>query len=334
MHRSSSIARTHPWRFVGGAIVVVAGVAVAALSLRDGTTTAAAPPEAAPAGAAVVGRITVPEGFTPERSIVMATLRERIELPPPQFPPGWGQMSVEERQAWYKQRRTTDRPRIDLEALKRYSVSVDADGSFRVEGVEPGRYTLRIELIDRVRASRPEPGNLTWTVHAPVEVSPSAEGALDVGLITSRLRNHMLQPGDLAPPWDLQTIDGERVRLSDFSGRYVLLDLWAFSCPPCIQQIPRKRALREAVPEERLVMIGVCYEYEPERLHAYLAADPLPWPQVIEGGDGRLNADYGPGGLPTYVLIGPNARLVVKTNNFSEVEARLLTPVQEPMAER
>ena len=46
-------------------------------------------------------------------------------------------------------------------------------------------------------------------------------------------------PGKKAPDFDLRTLQGDRIRLSDLRGRVVLIDFWSVTCPPCLKTLPR-----------------------------------------------------------------------------------------------
>jgi thiol-disulfide isomerase/thioredoxin len=77
--------------------------------------------------------------------------------------------------------------------------------------------------------------------------------------------------------------DGQTVRLADFKGRYVLLNLWATWCGPCINELPALAALQRDIPKDQLTVVPV----DLEKLDAAKVKDFL----------GQHHAD----GLPVYI---------------------------------
>lgn len=55
-----------------------------------------------------------------------------------------------------------------------------------------------------------------------------------------------LEIGDIAPDFQLQTLDGETVKLSDYRGQRVMLNFWATWCPPCRAEMPDMEAFYQA----------------------------------------------------------------------------------------
>src|SRR5699024_5531689 len=53
------------------------------------------------------------------------------------------------------------------------------------------------------------------------------------------------EPGEEAPDFELETMDGEPAKLSDYRGQKVLLNFWATWCPPCRDEIPDMQAFHE-----------------------------------------------------------------------------------------
>jgi len=54
-----------------------------------------------------------------------------------------------------------------------------------------------------------------------------------------------LEKGNLAPDFELETLDGEKVSLSDFRGKRVMLNFWATWCPPCRAEMPDMQKFHE-----------------------------------------------------------------------------------------
>ncbi|MGG0662714.1 TlpA disulfide reductase family protein [Viridibacillus arvi] len=56
--------------------------------------------------------------------------------------------------------------------------------------------------------------------------------------------------GELAPDFELETLDGKKVKLSDFRGKKVILNFWATWCPPCKAEIPHMQKYYEKFAKE------------------------------------------------------------------------------------
>ena len=70
------------------------------------------------------------------------------------------------------------------------------------------------------------------------------------------------QQGFLAPDFELQTITGESIKLSDLRGQAVLVNLWATWCPPCRAEMPAIEKIYNEYKDQGLVVLGVNMTYQ------------------------------------------------------------------------
>ena len=69
-----------------------------------------------------------------------------------------------------------------------------------------------------------------------------------------------LQPAEKPKPIPTVAFNdaaGARHTLAEFKGRYVLLNLWATWCAPCVHELPALAGLQAAVPKDRLLIVAV-----------------------------------------------------------------------------
>ncbi len=69
--------------------------------------------------------------------------------------------------------------------------------------------------------------------------------SLDETTTEESAMNLQFVKGDTAPDFELKTLDGEKVRLSDYEGQPVMVNFWASWCPPCRAEMPDIQRLHE-----------------------------------------------------------------------------------------
>ncbi len=80
----------------------------------------------------------------------------------------------------------------------------------------------------------------------------------------------------------LTALDGKTLRLSDFTGKVVLVNFWATWCPPCLEEIPALIQLQKRHAEQGLVVVGINYmeKPDPERLKQFAKEQGVHYPVV------------------------------------------------------
>jgi peroxiredoxin len=108
-------------------------------------------------------------------------------------------------------------------------------------------------------------------------------------------------PAFLAPDFQLTTLEGETLRLSDLRGQWVILNFWATWCEPCVRELPDLIALAQET-ETRLLAINM--REDEATVRAFLAKHQLELTVLMSPDDATLAA-YQVLSLPQTVLIHP-----------------------------
>ena len=67
-----------------------------------------------------------------------------------------------------------------------------------------------------------------------------------------------LQAGELAPDFEVVGPTGKTIKLSDFRGKMLLVDIWATWCGPCVASMPHNSELAKKFAKDDLVVLAVC----------------------------------------------------------------------------
>ncbi len=121
-----------------------------------------------------------------------------------------------------------------------------------------------------------------------------------------------------APGFELDSLEGGRVALSDLKGSVVLLDFWATWCGPCNLEMPVLEGIyREyAAAGLKAVAVSVDDEETVGDVPGFIAARNLTL-QVLYN-DGKAPEDYGVGGIPALYVIDKKGNIRFKHVGYSD----------------
>jgi thiol-disulfide isomerase/thioredoxin len=103
-------------------------------------------------------------------------------------------------------------------------------------------------------------------------------------------------------------INGKTQSLADYHGKWVLLNLWATWCQPCLLEMPELEALSKA--RKELVVLGLAVDGQDGR-RLRLFADKLKVSYPIIAGNETLAQPFGAKGYPTSLLYDSSGKLVL-----------------------
>ncbi len=152
-------------------------------------------------------------------------------------------------------------------------------------------------------------------------------GCLGVGLAVrfspelykNYLNNSSLKVGDPAPDFELISLDGETMSLSQFKGRPILLSIGATWCPDCRIEAPLLQELHETYPQLAVLLIDS--KESPEIIQAYADEFGLTHPILLDR-DGAVMELYQVFAIPTELFIDADG--IVQAKLIERVTPELL----------
>jgi len=116
-----------------------------------------------------------------------------------------------------------------------------------------------------------------------------------------------------APDVNFADAEGKPLALKDYRGRYVLVNLWATWCGPCINELPSLIKLQAALPQDKITVLPI----DLERIGVAKVTEFLQM-HAIEGLPIYVDRDYSTmrgfaaNELPLTILIDANGREVAR----------------------
>jgi thiol-disulfide isomerase/thioredoxin len=112
-----------------------------------------------------------------------------------------------------------------------------------------------------------------------------------------------------AAEFTLTDTTGKTHKLSQYKGKWVLVNFWATWCPPCLDEIPDLIELHENK-NNNLVVLGIALDYRNSKQVTDFADSLLvSYPIIL--GNPKIAGQIGPvNGLPTTYLYNPLGKLV------------------------
>ncbi len=131
--------------------------------------------------------------------------------------------------------------------------------------------------------------------------------------------------GKSAPSLSLPDGNGKMISLSDFKGKYLLVDFWASWCGPCRAENPNVVDAYNKFKGKNFAILGVSLDKEKDQWQQAIKDDKLEWTNVSDlkfWASAAVNT-YKFRGIPYNILIDPQGKVIAESLRGKDLEDKL-----------
>lgn len=134
-----------------------------------------------------------------------------------------------------------------------------------------------------------------------------------------------IAPGQLAPAFEMKSLEGKNIQLSDFHGKITLIDFWASWCGPCRKENPNMVKLYREYHKNGLEILGISLDTNKDKWTKAVQKDNLTWNHVcdFQKWNSPLVEKYAVKGVPYTVLIDRQGRIIASGLHGTELKRKL-----------
>ncbi len=155
----------------------------------------------------------------------------------------------------------------------------------------------------------------------PAALANALGGHLKQAVVDARF----LSIGSLALEFSQADTEGKPVSLSQFRGKYLLIDFWASWCGPCRKENVNLVKTFNKYKDKNFTVLGVSLDEDKNKWLAAIKKDELNWTQVsdLKGWENEVAQRYRITAIPRNLLLDPAGKIIAKDLRGDDLDDKL-----------
>jgi len=137
--------------------------------------------------------------------------------------------------------------------------------------------------------------------------------------------NKDIQIGDAFTDIQQKSPDGKSVSLSQYKGKWILLEFWASWCGPCRKDNPDLVKTYQTYKDKGFEIVAVSVDSNKDQWVQAIQKDQLPWIHMsdLKGNMNTASLIYGVFGIPDNFLINPEGKIIARSLRGGSLNKKL-----------